>query len=89
MIMAEYCPHHYTCPFYQNWVEQTKDKRVDVIVKESEKYDCLTLIALDDFETGIQMTEELSKKLSALTLSRFDCSHLTILNSLKNLRGLN
>ena len=82
--MAEFCPYIATCPFYKNWVEQTKDRRVDVIVTEgaerSSSYDCLTLIALDDPETGIQMSEELKSRLS--NPKQLNCSHITLLNLL-------
>lgn len=82
--MAQYCPYTETCPFYQNWVEQTKDRRVDVIVTEWKgeniHYDCLTLIALDDPETGIPMSEKLKERLS--NSEDIKCSHITLLNLL-------
>lgn len=81
--MAQYCPYTSNCPFYENWVKQRKNKRVDVIVTEGERgkeyYDCLTLIALDDPETGIDMTAELKKRLSAPN-PRQGCSLITLLN---------
>lgn len=84
--MAQYCPYTETCPFYQNWVEQTKDRRVDVIVTERKgeniHHDCLTLISLDDPETGIPMGEKLESRLSDPGSSHFLCSHITLLNLL-------
>ena len=34
--MAEYCPYFSACPFYQNWVEQTGEKRGDIILTKKE-----------------------------------------------------
>ena len=89
--MTEYCPYHVGCPFYQNWVEQTNDKRVDIIIGEFgaySKYKCLTLMALDDSETGIEIGEDLRNKLS--DSKKIGCSHITLLNlSNKIYRSLN
>ncbi len=82
--MTEYCPHLEKCPFYKNWVEQTGDSRIDVIVKELNmanfRYNCLTLIALDDLEVPMAMNEELSNRLNYPKETK--CSHITLLNLL-------
>ena len=82
--MAQYCPYAEKCPFHQNWAEQTKDRRLDVIVTEGEGsyYDCLALIALDDPETGIAMSDDLKYSLADPKMR--GCSHITLLNLLKN-----
>ncbi len=87
--MAEYCPHISTCPFYQNWAEQTNPKRVDVIIGEKRgtdvHYDCIALIALNDSETGkILISATLKSKLSNPNQRKFDCSNITLLNKLES-----
>jgi len=85
--MSQYCPHIKTCPFYNNWVEHTKDRREDVIVSEGvpgrRYFDCITLIALDDPETGIPISDELKKRISTSN-PKPSCSHITLLNHLIN-----
>jgi len=85
--MAEYCPHHATCPFYQNWVEQTGDRRTDVIVDGSVPglllYNCLTLIKGN-------ISDELKSRVSNPHQRNFDCSYIALLNHTLNLeRKLN
>jgi len=84
MFMAQYCPHTATCPFYQRWDEQTKNKgiyidintRRNVIVTKSEEgnlyYDCRALMALNVSETKPKQRE-------------VECSHITLLNLLVKL----
>ena len=90
MVMAQYCPHTGSCPFYKNWVEQTKDRRMDVITlgivdtaKGILSYDCLTLIAIKYPKTGIPIGERLKERV--LDIETADCSHLTLLNRLNTL----
>ena len=84
MIMSEYCPNTARCPFYLNWLDYTRNDRKDVIIlqghKENAHYDCLTLIALDDFETGIPIGQELKDRLSEANIKKIKCP----LNSLHN-----
>lgn len=87
--MVQYCPHHATCPFYQNWMEKTGDTRTDVIVRETNEdgisgYNCFTLIALEDpvAEGGILMGDKLELRLSNPKQRSFECSHITQLNLL-------
>ena len=91
-MTTQYCPHIEKCLFYRNFVQQKEDRRIDVIVTEGVglgmRYGCLTLIALDDPETGIPMSEELKIRLHGK--KTFDCSHLTLLNRTIDLeRNLN
>lgn len=62
------CHSTVTCPFYANWLDYRRDPRTDVIVPqglpENIDYGCLTLIALEDAETGIPVGEELEYDLS-------------------------
>ena len=63
--MTQYCPHTATCPFYQNWKEQTPSDKIDIIFTEREEenpcYDCLALITLN--EGVISMKDELKSRL--------------------------
>ena len=62
------CHSTVTCPFYANWLDYHRDPRTEVIVPqglpENIDYGCLTLIALEDAETGIPIGEELADELS-------------------------
>ena len=82
--MSQYCPHTSTCPFIRNLTLETRDKRVDVIIKERcleehFRYDCLALIAIDD-EMPIAMSDALKSRLSNAGETVHECSHLTLLN---------
>ena len=87
--MPEYCPFTSTCPFYQNWVELTDWKGVEVItVKDGEIitiYDCLALIYLNATHGKIKIGDSLKKKLSDPNAKEFRCSHITLLNKLTQL----
>ena len=84
--MTQYCPHTTTCPFYQNWEEQTKDRRIDVIIEfiggegKSFYYDCRPLMALKDSATGIPIIDRLRDTLPDSKGEKFGCSHITLLN---------
>jgi len=39
------CPHSKTCLIYQNWVEQTNNNRLNIILSENE-FSCLAYDAL-------------------------------------------
>ena len=68
MIPKE-CRYTQTCPFHANWVGYTHKNRTDVIIRTSKDgddkwpYDCLTLIALEDAETGIPFGQKLRDEL--------------------------
>ena len=87
--MTYLCPYTQICPIYQNWTEQTKDKRVDVIVSKEDQgdisYDCLALISIFDHPTegGIPIGQELKIRLHGQ--EEIGCSHLTLLNSFNGL----
>lgn len=85
----QYCPHHATCPFYQNWKEiKALDQRVDVISKIGDSpFHCLVLGAVEDPSTegGIPIMLELRNRLSDPDSRSFECSHLTLLNLLDGL----
>lgn len=84
--MSEYCPHHTTCPFYQNWTRQTGDRRTDVIIlggiPGEIRYDCLALMAVIDSATegGINIGDSLKGRVSKLEDTH--CSQISLLNML-------
>ena len=80
--MTEYrksiiCERADICPIYKNWVEQTKDNRLDIIQKISgtsggpgcfhnyKSYCCIALDALSDKETGIPKNKELTERIKS------------------------
>lgn len=65
------------CPVYKNWVEHTKDKRIDVVQEINGKYSCLALDALSDFETGIPTGKDLKGRLNDKDAG---CSLIKLLN---------
>ena len=88
---TEYCPHVSSCPFYKNWTDLTRDKRIDVIVhgytKSETPYNCLTLMVLDDTTNmGIPMRAELKERLSKPENTNQRSSHITSLNLLESFR---
>lgn len=98
--MGEYCPFIASCPFYQNYIEQTKSKRVDVIMEriplplypaDIRFYNCLPLIKLrkDMFlvqdDKKIKIGNKLRGKLRKPKERNFSCSHITLLNRLRSL----
>lgn len=69
------CEHHATCEIYKNWIEQTNDKRLDVILKLNEKpFSCLVYEALKGAETGIPDGELKGRNIGE------NCSHILDLN---------
>ena len=82
--MAQTCPYTEICDIYKNWVEQTNDKRLDIIIKPLEAYECLAKTALEDppSEGGIIPNEKIKMRLKSLFSP---CSHITLLNLLDRL----
>jgi len=78
--ICPYATRHTTsecCIVYANWVEQTRNDRLNIITKSLGKYHCIALEALSDFETGIPKNEELEKRLQEKDV---ECSHIELLN---------
>lgn len=76
------CPVADSCPIYRNWVEQTKDKRPNIIYTRSStssSYYCLALTALRDptSEGGIMPNDELKARLKN---KEADCALVMLLN---------
>ena len=72
-----HCENSNNCDIYKNWVEQTKDKRLNIIQKQSDKssFSCLAFEALDDAETGIAK----GKCLEGRSVGN-NCTHILELN---------
>ncbi len=86
----ELCPHSETCPIYENWVEQTKDDRLGIIIySDGIGYSCTALGALEDpvSEGGILFNDELRRRIKEKAVEKnigvreTKCSHITLLNS--------
>lgn len=85
------CPSVTNCPVYKNWVEKTRDERINIILNSGDKYHCLALTALDDLPSqgGIPASKELVRKVAGLNnpnnypLEDIECSQITILNLLR------
>ena len=77
-----HCKCSKNCDIYRNWVEQTKDKRLNIIQKQSEKspFSCLAFEALNDAETGISKGKDLEGKSTG-----DNCSHILELNLIREL----
>ena len=76
--MPVHCHNTNSCPFYQNWLDYRRNPDTRVVVTPDESglsyHDCLTLIALDDPETGIPAGEELKDELSnPETMKKLNC----------------
>ena len=73
--MREICPYAKICLVHENWEEQTGDKKIDIIVKETNQheYNCLALAALDDKETGIRYGFNIEERIKDKT--SLVCSH--------------
>ncbi|MGA2130035.1 MAG: hypothetical protein ABSG05_00250 [Candidatus Pacearchaeota archaeon] len=90
-MSAQYCPHHSTCLFYQNFKHLTGNKRTDVIAQfqpegsNSTYYDCLALIFLKESKTGKAIDSELRDRISNPNGTVFNCSHITLLNRLQEI----
>ena len=95
--MSEYqkniiCERAEICPIYENWIEQTKNHRLDIIIKTSgntggpgcsffyKHYNCLALDAIGDKENGIPMNQNLKNRIKSDNLS---CTVLEILENSK------
>jgi hypothetical protein len=91
--MSENCPYTATCPFYRNWLDYRGERRRDVIVasgsqKVNISHDCLTLIALEDTESGITIGASLwTVLLNPGEIRMVDCS-LNSLNGEGYLEGI-
>jgi len=78
-----HCSYALGCPFYRNWVDHTRNLKTNVIIPKEGKnsqYDCLTLVSLDDPETGIPMNEELREELLSKNVGEINCP-LNLLNN--------
>jgi len=86
--MAEICPYTENCIIYRNWAEQTKDRRIDIIIHLPSNYNCLAKTALEDptSEGGILVNKEIEKRLTNIDSP---CSHITLLNLLKSIKERN
>lgn len=73
------CPYTESCPIYRNWTEKSGDLRLNIINK-GNRYSCLALTAIQDpiTEGGVEINEELSRRLSSPT--DYECSHIELLN---------
>ncbi len=84
-----YCPHEGGCPIYRSWVEQTKDRRLDIIFKEGKVYRCLAITALKDpvSEGGIKAGSDINARNPEASKEgiKFDCSTIKLLNQLEKL----
>ena len=79
------CPTADSCPVYKNWVEETNDRRLDVIMvhpataENQTLHNCLALIALQDptSEGGIMPNEEIKERLK---IEEANCLYIRLLN---------
>jgi len=76
------CPHSKTCLIYQNWVEQTNNNRLNIILSENE-FSCLAYDALKDAETGIPNGNLEGREIGD------DCAYILGLNLKKNIILIN
>ena len=79
------CPNTSICPIYKNWIDYTKDNRLNIIQQHKNPvygdiYSCLALNALFDAETGIPKNQELKKRLNT---EKVDCALIQLLNNPK------
>lgn len=74
------CNNLNNCLVYQNWIEQTKKDRLDIIyfAQDDEEYKCLALDSLNDAETGIFKNKELTNRLKN---EGCDCAFIESLNN--------
>ena len=91
MITSEICPYLKECPIYKNWVEQTKDERLNIILYcDGIGYSCTALRALEKpaSEDGILFNDELKKRIKKVNMQKnigrieIKCSHISLLNLL-------
>lgn len=87
------CPYTDKCIIYGNWKEETGSERVNIILHFSVSgYNCLALDAHSDIcgEGGITFNNEISRRIESLevknniSLGDVGCSHITLLNLLRN-----
>ena len=91
MINSEICPYSKECPIYRNWVEQTNDDRLDIILYGiGVGYSCTALRALEKpvSEDGILFNDELKRRIKKINNQKnignmeIKCSHISLLNLL-------
>jgi len=80
--MPIYCPHTATCPFYQNWVEQTGKNGKDIILfggpRGEEYFFCHALFSVIDGE--IPAGANLKRDIRYTNTPTPECSWLNLLD---------
>jgi len=83
MLITYTCPHINTCPIYHDWVEETGDDRLDIILKSIDcDYLCMAFDARWDVESGINVSDELRRRLPVRKTTISECLHIELLNLL-------
>ena len=86
-----FCPDamNESCPIYNNWVGRRRDSRMDVIYKESGRYNCLVLVALQDpvGEGGVGRSNEIELRIKHRDIHSVNCFKVELLNKLEETCG--
>ena len=81
------CPHTENCLMYANWVVGSKDKRIDIISKEPNKYYCLATSAYQDHpsEGGVVDSKFVKGRIDGGREA--ECFHIELLNLLSEINS--
>ena len=79
-----FCPLAKTCDFYENWVDQTGNQRLDVIHGSGSSYSCLAITGIQDptAEGGIEISPDVQARLPAnqREINQLNCGFIELLN---------
>lgn len=84
------CPDTGQCPFYNNWSDATKEKKINVIIEVPEgadKYRCLAHLAHENStaKAEIEMSEQFKKKVRGDS-ANIECFNIKELNLMRDIR---